>query len=175
MMVRMSVTAETFRPVIGDAERLRGGEIGRVNRLYASEGGPALYSSRHVDQGVYYGVILEGKLVSIAGTHVDAPSERIAVVGNVFTHPLYRGGGLATIATSAVTRALLQHCDLVALTVEADNEPALAVYAKLGYRQECSLYETAAARRDALGVASGLRRIVAGWRGRSQGKEIVLR
>jgi ribosomal protein S18 acetylase RimI-like enzyme len=175
IMVRMSVTAETFQPVGGEAVRLRGTDIGRVNRLYASEGGPAAYSARHVDQGVYYGVQVEGKLVSVAGTHVDAPSERIAVVGNVFTHPLYRGGGLATIATSAVTRALLQRCDTVVLTVEADNEPALAVYGKLGYRQECNLYETAAARRDALGIAGGLRRIVAAWRGRSQGKEVVSR
>ena len=175
IMVRMSVTAESFRPASGETVRLRGTDIGRVNRLYASEGGPAAYSARHVDQGLYFGVMVERKLVSIAGTHVDAPAERIAVVGNVFTHPLYRGGGLATIATSAVTRALLQRCDMVVLTVEANNAPALAVYNKLGYRQECSLYETAVARRDALGIAGGLRRIVAGWRGRSQGKEIVLR
>jgi ribosomal protein S18 acetylase RimI-like enzyme len=175
LMVRMAVDADSFRPVEGEAVRLRGADIGRVNRLYASEGGPAVYNSRHVEQGVYFGVIAEGRLVSIAGTHVDAPSERIAVVGNVFTHPRYRGAGLATIATSAVTRSLLQHCDLVALTVESNNEPALAVYSKLGYRQECELYETAAVRRDALGVVSGVRRMLAGWRGRRDGKEIVLR
>jgi ribosomal protein S18 acetylase RimI-like enzyme len=175
LMVRMAVTADTFRPVDGETVRLRGPDIGRVNRLYAAEGGPAVYNARHVEQGVYFGVIVEGRLVSIAGTHVDAPPERIAVVGNVFTHPRYRGGGLATVATSAVTRALLQHCDLVALTVEENNEPALAVYTRLGYRQECNLYETAAVRRDALGVVSGLRRLLAGWRGRKDGKEIALR
>lgn len=97
------------------------------------------------------------------------------MVGNVFTHPRYRGGGLATIATSAVTRALLQHCDLVALTVEANNAPALAVYDKLGYRQVCTLYETPAIRKDALGLVSALRRGAAGWRGRREGKEIVVR
>ncbi|MCH7576192.1 MAG: GNAT family N-acetyltransferase [Chloroflexi bacterium] len=174
-MVRMSVTKETFRPVEGETSRLLGRDIGRINRLYAAEGGPASYTSRHVDQGVYYGIIANGKLVSIAGTHVNSPGERIAVAGNVFTHPLHRGGGLATIATSAVTHALLEHCDLVALTVEVSNTSALAVYDKLGYRQECTLYETPAVRKDALGLASGLRRLAAGWRGRHQGKEIVFR
>jgi len=174
-MVRMSVAGETFRAVEGETVRLRGSDIGRVNRLYSAEGGPASYTSRHVEDGVYYGVIQEGRLVSIAGTHVDSPAERVAVVGNVFTHPLYRGGGLATIATSAVTAALLQHCDLVALTVEAANQPALAVYTRLGYREECTLYETAAVRKDALGVLSGLRRMAASWRGRREGKEIALR
>jgi len=175
LMVRMSIAREAFRPVEGETVRLRGWDIGRVNQLYSTEGGPASYTSRHIDDGVYYGVIQEDTLVSIAGTHVDSPAERVAVVGNVFTHPLYRGAGLATVATSAVTAALLEHCDLVALTVEAVNEPALAVYRRLGYREECRLYETAAVRKDALGALSGLRRFVAAWRGRRSGKEIVLR
>lgn len=174
-MVRMYVTPDAFRPVDGEVVRLRGGDIARINRLYSTEGGLASYTSRHVEQGVYYGVFADGRLVCIAGTHVDSPSERIAVVGNVFTHPRYRGGGLATIATSAVTRHLLQRCDLVALTVEQSNAAALAVYDKLGYRQDCTLYETAVIRKDTLGVISGLRRLAAVWRGRHQGKEIVTR
>ncbi|MEE8345958.1 MAG: GNAT family N-acetyltransferase [Dehalococcoidia bacterium] len=175
LMVRMSVARESLRPVEGEATRLQGRDIGRINRLYSAQGGQATYTSRHIDEGVYYGVIVEGRLVSIAGTHVDSPAERVAVVGNVFTHPSFRGGGLATIATSAVTRALLQHCDVVTLTVEAKNAPALAVYDKLGYRQVCTVYETTVVRKDALGLVSGLRRLAADWRGRREGKEIVVR
>ena len=175
LMVRMSVTREAFHPAEGEAVRLGGRNIRFINQLYSAEGGPAAYSSGHIDEGVYYGVIVEGRLASIAGTHVDSPAERVAVVGNVFTHPRYRGTGLATIATSEVTRALLEHCDLVALTVEVSNASALAVYAKLGYRQQCTLYETPAVRKDPLGLASGVRRLAAGWRGRREGKEIVSR
>ncbi|MEX0801160.1 MAG: GNAT family N-acetyltransferase [Dehalococcoidia bacterium] len=177
LMVRMSVTGETFRHVETQeqAVRLRGDDIGRINRLYSSETGPAAYTSRHINEGVYYGVMLEDRLVAIAGTHVNSPGEGVAVVGNVFTHPHYRGGGLATIATSAVTSVLLQDADTVALTVEARNRPALAVYDKLGYRQVCTLYETPVVRKDALGVASAVRRLLAGWRGRLEGKEIVSR
>jgi GNAT superfamily N-acetyltransferase len=175
LMVRMSVTREAFHPGKGDAVRLSGRDIGPINELYSAEGGPAAYSAGHIDDGVYYGVITEGRLASIAGTHVESSTERVAVVGNVFTHPRYRGTGLATIATSAVTQALLERCDLVALTVEVSNDPALAVYAKLGYRQQCTLYETPAVRKDALGLASGLRRLVAAWRGRREGMELVVR
>jgi GNAT superfamily N-acetyltransferase len=175
LMVRMSVTSEAFRPAGGEATRLRGRDIGPINRLYSAEGGAAAYSSGHIEEGVYYAVTAEGRLASIAGTHVVSSAERVAVVGNVFTHPDYRGTGLATIATSAVTQALLERCDLVALTVEVSNASALAVYGKLGYRQQCTLYETPAIRRDALGVASGLRRLAAAWRGRRESKEIVVR
>jgi RimJ/RimL family protein N-acetyltransferase len=175
LMVRMSVTRERFHRAEGGAVRLRARDIGPINRLYSAEGGPAAYSSVHIEEGVYYGVIAEGRLVSIAGTHVDSPAERVAVVGNVFTHPRYRGTGLATIATGAVTQALLERCDLVALTVEISNAPALAVYAKLGYRQQCTLHETPAVRKDPVGLASSLRRLAAGWRGRREGKEIVVR
>lgn len=175
LMVRMAVTGEMFQPRAGEAYRLRSEDIAAVNRLYSTEGGPATYSSRHLEEGVYYGVKVNDRLVSIAGTHVASPSERVAVVGNVFTHPRYRGRGLATVATSAVTEALLEQCDLVALTVEQRNVPALAVYDRLGYRQECTLYETPAIRKDALGLVSGVRRLAAVWRDRHEGKEVVLR
>lgn len=177
VMVRMSVDRESFRPAEGQLQAipLYPSDIGRINRLYASDGSPAAYSARHIEEGVYYGVVVDGKLASIAGTHVNSPTEGLAVVGNVFTGPRYRDGGLATIATSAVTEALLRRCELVALTVEARNRAALAVYEKLGYGQVCTLYETPVVRKDALGLFSATRRLIAGWRGRHEGKEIASR
>lgn len=175
LMLRMVVEGEYFRPVEGEAVRLGGGDISRINRLYSTEGGPAFYTPRHIDEGVYYGVFRDGMLVSIAGTHVVAPSQGVALVGNVFTHPLYRGMGLAAIATSAVTQALLRSCPMVALTVEATNEPAVRVYRRLGYRQEGHLYETPAVRREPTGLLSLARRLAAAWRGRARGEEIVIR
>lgn len=174
-MLRMSVTAETFKPVQGEALRLRGRDISRINRLYSAEGGPATYLPRHIEDGVYYGVIVDGKLVSIAGTHVVSPSEGVAVTGNVFTHPRYRDRGLGAIATSAVTQALLQKCALVVLTVEADNDPAVRVYRRLGYQPQCRLHETPLIRKEPTGLLSLTRRLRAGRRGRHQGSELVAR
>jgi RimJ/RimL family protein N-acetyltransferase len=166
-MIRMSVTAERFVPV----ERLTpvaltGIDIRRINSLYGSEGGPSYYIPEHIDGGVYRGIVTEGRLVAVAGTHVVSRQERVAVVGNVFTHPGFRGRGFATAATSAVTQALLKDCDHVVLTVDPNNAPAVAAYAKLGYREVCQLVEASAARRDPSGVGSTLRRWRAAIRGR---------
>ncbi len=175
IMLRMSVTDRTFSPVSGPAERLDRGHVTAINRLYSSEGGATAYRPGHLEEGVYYGVFEEGVLVSIAGTHVVSASEGIAVVGNVFTHPRCRGRGLATIATSAVTAHLLQTCTLTVLTVEAANDPAIAIYTRLGYEEQCTLHETPLIRKEPLGVLSAARRLAAGWRGRAEGREIVVR
>ncbi|MCH8814362.1 MAG: GNAT family N-acetyltransferase [Chloroflexi bacterium] len=172
-MHRMSITTERFQPVDGPARRLRGRDAPAVNRLYSVEAGPTAYRQNHLEEGVYYGVEADGRLVSIAGTHVASPAEGVAVVGNVFTHPRYRSGGLATATTSAVTQEVLQSCDLVVLTVEEDNEHALRVYDRLGYVTECTIHETPLIRKDPFGLSSLLRRMIAGWRGRGQRKEVL--
>ncbi len=166
-MIRMSVTADQFEAAEAVATTpLSGVDIRRINSLYGSEGGPSYYVPEHIDAGVYRGVVNEGRLVAIAGTHVVSRQERVAVVGNVFTHPAYRGHGFATAATSAVTEALLAHCDTVVLTVDPRNAPAVAAYHRLGYREVCQLVEASAARKDPSGLASALRRWRAAIRGR---------
>lgn len=175
LMSRMRVSAETFQPADGPAVRLGPDELNAINRLYSIEGGPAAYRETHLIDGVYYGVFTGGDLVSIAGTHVVSRAERTAVVGNVLTHPRFRGRGLATVATSAVTAELLDYCDLVVLTVETKNDPAVAIYTTLGYETVCSLHETPLIRKEPLGAVSFARRALAGWRGRHEGKETVVR
>lgn len=175
VMLRMTVEGNTFRPVEAAAERLATSDIAAVNRLYSMEGGPTAYRTEHLNDAVYYGIYEGRDLISIAGTHVVSSAERIAVVGNVFTHPRYRDQGLAKATTSAVTRRLLEDCDLVALTVEEENEPAIAVYGGLGYETKCKLHETPVVRKEPIGAVSFVRRAIAGWRGRGEGKEIVTR
>ncbi len=174
-MLRMAVTSRTFKPAAGEAVRLLGSDIAAVNRLYSTEGGPTAYTSSHLEEGVYYGIRVDGQLIAVAGTHVVSDAEGVAVVGNVFTHRGYRGQGHSKVATSATTRALLDRCPLVVLTVETINEPAVKVYHSLGYESVCSLHESPLVRKEPLGVISLARRAIAGWRGRSEGKEIVLR
>jgi ribosomal protein S18 acetylase RimI-like enzyme len=175
MMTRMQITAQTFRPVDGSVMRLGPAELQDVNSLYSIEGGPAAYREAHLTGGAYHGVFVGGELISIAGTHVVSRAERTAVVGNVFTHPRYRGHGFATVATSAVTSELLSYCDLVVLTVETKNDPAVAIYTKLGYKAVCSLHETPLIRKEPLGAVSLARRAIAGWRGRKNGTEVLVR
>jgi len=46
-------------------------------------------------------------------------------------------------------------------------------YVRLGYREDFRLIETAVTRRESLGVMSLARRLIARWRGRSYGRELV--
>ena len=159
-MRRMAVDGFVFRHVAGTVRRLAGSDVGALNALYSTEGGPTGYSAAHIQRGVYFGAYDGRWLVAVAGTHVVSPEAGIAVVGNVFTHPAYRGGGLATQVTSAVTEELLTRhgCRSVVLTVNPMNTPAVQAYTHLGFAYDRDVVEARLQRRDLLGVGALLRR-----------------
>jgi ribosomal protein S18 acetylase RimI-like enzyme len=145
-LLRMVVDADRFVAASGTAQRLHAGDIDDLNRLYQL-GFRAGFAQAILDDAVYYGIRIRGRLVSAAGTHVINRREGIAVVGNVMTHADYRGHGFAQMVTGAVTADLLQQVPDVALNVHADNAPAIAAYSRLGYREYCRLTERLARRR----------------------------
>ncbi|MCS6801846.1 MAG: GNAT family N-acetyltransferase [Chloroflexota bacterium] len=156
-MIRMAVTAGRFRPA-GSATRLSPADLDQINRLYRLGAGGYI-SRQHVADGVYYGIFDGGRLVAVAGTHFINPTERLGAVGNVFTHPAYRGRGFATQVTSAVILAILDRCRDIVLNVSAANAPAQAVYRKLGFREAMRFVEAVAVRRPG-GIAGWLQRAV---------------
>ena len=177
-MRRMSTNRAAFQPVAGEVRRLSGRDVSRLNALYASEGGPSFYRAETIDRAVYFGVFDGQRLAAVAGSHVVAPNTSIAVVGNVFTAAEYRGCGLATRTTSAVTEALLTRgCADVILTVDPTNTPAVRAYQRLGYVFGSAVVEARLQRTDLLGIGPALRRRAARRRGRylePPGQEIVL-
>jgi len=130
-LLRMVVDNATFVPYAAAAERLGPADIDDLNRLYqlGFRGG---FAQAILDDGIYYGVRIRGRLVSAAGTHVLNRREGVAVVGNVMTHADFRGHDFAKMVTGAVTAELLDQVPDVALNVHADNAPAIAAYARLG-------------------------------------------
>jgi ribosomal protein S18 acetylase RimI-like enzyme len=172
-MIRMQVSRDSFRSHDESVQRLSGRDAREINHLYRTDGVPSFYSSRQIDDSVYYGALRDGRIVSIAGTHVISASSGIAVVGNVYTHPRYRGQHLAEATTSAVTAMLLRSCREVVLSVDPTNAPAVRAYQRLGYVEVARLIEGAALRRDATGAVSGIRRLFARLRGRNQHAEVV--
>ncbi len=145
-MIRMAVDRATFVPSLGaPVTRILPIEVGELNRLYQL-GFAAWIPPAAITEGVYYGVRIHGRLVAAAGTHVISRDARLAVVGNVLTHSDHRGHGYAKAVTSAVTAELLRFCDEVVLNVRADNPPAIAAYARLGYREHCRFEERLARR-----------------------------
>jgi GNAT superfamily N-acetyltransferase len=146
VMLRMVVDRDTFVPFAGPAERLTALDIEDLNRLYQL-GFRAGFPPSVLEEGVYYGVRVRGRLVSAAGTHAINAREGIAVVGNVMTHLDFRGHDFAKMVTSAVTAELLDRVGDVALNVHADNDPAVGAYTRLGYRTHCQLVERLVRRR----------------------------
>lgn len=146
-MLRMVVDRETFRPFAGGAERMTSGDIDDLNHLYQL-GFRTGFPISVLEDGIYYGVRVRGRLVSAAGTHVVNAREGVGVVGNVMTHVDYRGNDFAKMATSAVTAELLDRLPDVALNVHTDNTPAIAAYARLGYREYCQVVERLGRRRS---------------------------
>jgi ribosomal protein S18 acetylase RimI-like enzyme len=145
-MLRMVVDRLTFRPYSGVALKLLPVEIGDLNRLYGY-GFTAWLPAESIATGVYYGIREAGRLIAAAGTHVISAEAGLAAVGNVMTHPDYRGRGYAKLTTSAVTQELLRTCDEVVLNVRSDNPQAVAAYRALGYRIHNTFEERLARRR----------------------------
>lgn len=146
-MYRMAVDGAAFEPGASRRVVRLGAEqlediielYGHVSRTY--------FTPQRVARELYYGVYEGATLVAAAGTHTRSPRSGIAAVGNVLTRVAFRGRGLATAVTSAVTEAaLVEHRDVV-LNVRRDNEPAAAVYRRLGYHVHASFIEGPAVRR----------------------------
>ena len=91
------------------------------------------FDPRMLETGHYYGIRRDSKLVSVAGVHVYSPRYRVGVIGNVTTHPAYRGKGLGTAVCAKLCKELLHTVEHIGLNVKADNIPAIASYRRLGF------------------------------------------
>jgi RimJ/RimL family protein N-acetyltransferase len=139
-MYRMLATRETFSPLASLARRLEPRQAPAVAELYATPRGRSVRAQAMLAQ-TCYGVWQEGRLVSIAGTHGLSRQRGMAAIGNVFTHPAYRGRGYAKMCVGALTADLLRTVPEIILNVNARNAPALRVYGRVGFRPHCSYYE----------------------------------
>lgn len=104
-----------------------------VEELYRVSYPGNAFDPRMLETGCYVGVRSQGQLVCIAGIHVYSPRYRVAALGNVTTHPDYRGRGLAEMACAYLCRKLLEEVDTIGLNVKADNVAAIACYRRLGF------------------------------------------
>ncbi len=125
------------------------GDLAELYRHAASPGEEVVaFSPAQIARGKFFGVWCGGRLVATAGTHVWSPQEGVAAIGNVFTHPAYRGRGYATQCAAAVAQAAFDvGIETVVLNVRRDNGPALRVYEKLGFQRYALFLEGPALKR----------------------------
>jgi predicted GNAT family acetyltransferase len=82
--------------------------------------------------------------VSVAGIHIHSKRYKLAALGNIATHPDYRGQGLAKASCAKLCQELIRTVDHIGLNVKADNASAIGCYEKLGFKhiaryEECML------------------------------------
>lgn len=93
------------------------------------------FEPRMLETGYYYGIRRGASLVSVAGVHVYSNSTGVAALGNITTHPLFRGQGLGKIVCTKLCQMLLRTGKHIGLNVKADNIGAIALYTKLGFER----------------------------------------
>jgi len=147
VMQRMAVDAASFEPrVTHRATRLRPEHLEDLIELYG-EASRTYFTPERLAREIYFGIYVDDRIVSAAGTHVRSADAGIAAVGNVLTRIQHRDRGMATSVSSAVTEAALaEHRDVV-LNVRQNNVPAIRVYERLGYRTHATFIEGPAVRR----------------------------
>jgi GNAT superfamily N-acetyltransferase len=151
-MWRMVLELPKFNPPpIAEAIRLGAADLSALNQLYADGKAtgevPEFFFASMLEQGIFFGIHEKNDLVAVAGTHLVAPPEGVAAVGNIYTRQDRRGRGLAARVTSAVVSELLRMgIDIVALNVSQQNLSAIRVYDRLGFARHGEFIEGVASR-----------------------------
>ncbi len=96
-----------------------------------------------LETGFYYGIRRGDTLVSVAGVHIYSQEYKVATLGNITTHPQWRGQGLGTLVCAKLCQALLKTVEYIGLNVKADNPSAIACYRKLGFERVATYEEFA--------------------------------
>jgi ribosomal protein S18 acetylase RimI-like enzyme len=99
------------------------------------------FNPRMLQTKQYFGLRLKNRLVSIAGIHVYSEKYKVAALGNIVTHPEYRGKGFGKAVMAKLCQSLAKHVDYIGLNVKADNTAAVEMYRKLGFEIVSSYYE----------------------------------
>lgn len=121
--------------------RLGAADARAVESFYAEAYPGSWFIARMLETGVYRAVVEGSAWKSIAGVHVLSLSQRVAALGNVATHPSFRGQGAGRLVCSAVMDALAKTVEVVGLNVAADNVAALRLYEGLGFEVVCGYEE----------------------------------
>jgi ribosomal protein S18 acetylase RimI-like enzyme len=136
MRLNISAFDSTASPeggVVDSIIRLDESHEGELRTLYQTAYPEHYFVPRMLETGKYFGYYEKERLVAVTGVHVDSNEQKITVLGNITTHPDFRGRGLARILTHRLVRELVDEGKMVCLNVKADNMSAIACYERLGF------------------------------------------
>lgn len=94
---------------------------------------PGPFNTRTHEMGDYYGLRAGGKLAAMSGERLKIPG--FTEVSAVCTHPDHLGKGYAGMLMSRVIRGIEARGETPFLHSRADNDRAIALYERLGFRK----------------------------------------
>ncbi len=137
---------ESIEPSVGELVRVTADDIAELTKLYAESfaaaGTESFFIPSDLERGPFFGVRVEGKLVSVAGIHVLSEQMGVAGIGNVATAPDCWGKGLAKAVTSRLCIELSKKADLIGMNVMKSNLPAVTAYERIGFDVAATFRET---------------------------------
>jgi ribosomal protein S18 acetylase RimI-like enzyme len=93
---------------------------------------PGPFNSRTIEFGEYYGIFENGRLVSMTGQRLHV--ENFTEISAVCTHPDFLGKGYAAALLQHQLKIICDDGEIPFLHVRADNERAIALYERLGFK-----------------------------------------
>ena len=99
---------------------------------------PGPFGPRTIELGDYFGWFEDGQLAAMAGERLHAGTLR--EVSGIATHPDFRGRGLAHRLTSKMIHRELLRGETPFLHVMGENQAAVQLYLKMGFRVYCEAW-----------------------------------
>jgi GNAT superfamily N-acetyltransferase len=118
-------------------QKLTEADIDQITDFYKSSYPFNWFDKRMLETGKYYGYFIEGILKGIAGVHVYSEQYRIAALGNIATHPDFRGRKIANKLTTYLCNDIKSSVDIIGLNVKSNNIPAIKCYENIGFEIIC--------------------------------------
>lgn len=138
---RMILTGNPGTISDDNIRRLKMSDMNEIRELYTIAYPGNWFDSRMVETGKYFGYFMGKRLTGISGVHVYSSEYRIAALGNIATHPDFRGRKIAYKLTSVLCNDLLKNVDIIGLNVKSDNPAAIRCYENIGFRIRSSFDE----------------------------------
>ena len=140
---RMALNSESLPDGIDCSQviRLTRNDLDEMLRLYEESYPGNWFNPAMLETGQYFGIRIKNRLVSVAGVHVYSERYKVAALGNIATHPDFRGNGFGKSVIARLCQSLLEKVDHIGLNVKADNAIAVSLYEKLGFEIAGSYYE----------------------------------
>jgi ribosomal protein S18 acetylase RimI-like enzyme len=123
------------------AVRLTPSDTEELKILYEKSYPENSFDPRMLDTGEFFGIKQDDTIVSVAGIHVYSEEYKIAAIGNITTHPDFRGHGFGTTVTARLCKSLLKKVETIGLNVKSDNIYAIKSYQTLGFEKVDEYFE----------------------------------